>query len=171
MKNTLVVLSIIILSLTIIKNKTNDDVIIPNDSIRFRIIASSDSEIDIKQKLELKEYIEKILIDLTKEATSTSEVDEIIVNNLDFINNKIFEYLKNDNYKLDYGLNYFPSKTYKGVIYDAGVYKSLVITLGNGLGKNWWCTLFPPLCLLENNETTTDVEYKFFISSIIEKFN
>ena len=171
MKNTLVVLSIIILSLTIIKNKTNDDVIIPNDSIRFRIIASSDSEIDIKQKLELKEYIEKILIDLTKEAISTSEVDEIIVNNLDFINNKIFEYLKNDNYKLDYGLNYFPSKTYKGVIYDAGVYKSLVITLGNGLGKNWWCTLFPPLCLLENNETTTDVEYKFFISSIIEKFN
>lgn len=171
MKNTLVVLSIIILSLTIMKNKTNDDVIIPNDSIRFRIIASSDSEIDIKQKLELKEYIEKILIDLTKEATSTSEVDEIIVNNLDFINNKIFEYLKNDNYKLDYGLNYFPSKTYKGVIYDAGVYKSLVITLGNGLGKNWWCTLFPPLCLLENNETTTDVEYKFFISSIIEKFN
>lgn len=171
MKNTLVVLSIIILSLTIMKNKTNDDVIIPNDSIRFRIIASSDSEIDIKQKLELKEYIEKILIDLTKEAISTSEVDEIIVNNLDFINNKIFEYLKNDNYKLDYGLNYFPSKTYKGVIYDAGVYKSLVITLGNGLGKNWWCTLFPPLCLLENNETTTDVEYKFFISSIIEKFN
>lgn len=171
MKNTLVVISIIILSLTIMKNKNINDVIIPSDSIRFRVIASSDNEIDIKQKLDLKDYIEKILIDLTKDATTTEDVDKIIVNNLDFINNKIFEFLKNDNFKLDYGLNYFPSKTYKGVIYDAGIYKSLVITLGNGLGKNWWCTLFPPLCLLESNETTTDVEYKFFISSIIEKFN
>lgn len=170
MKNTLICLSIIILSLTLIKNKNQNEVIIPTDSIRFRVIASSDSELDIETKLELKDHIEKVLIDLTKNATTTEEVDKIIVDNLDFINIQIHEFLKNDNYKLDYGLNYFPSKTYKGVVYEAGVYNSLVITIGNGLGKNWWCTLFPPLCLLENNENTNDVEYKLFISSIIEKF-
>lgn len=170
MKNTLICLSIIILSLALIKNKNQNEVIIPTDSIRFRVIASSDSELDIETKLELKDHIEKDLIDLTKNATTTEEVDKIIVDNLDFINIQIHEFLKNDNYKLDYGLNYFPSKTYKGVVYEAGVYNSLVITIGNGLGKNWWCTLFPPLCLLENNETTNDVEYKLFISSIIEKF-
>ena len=153
MKNTLICLSMIILSLTLIKNKNQNEVIIPTDSIRFRVIASSDSELDIETKLELKDHIEKVLIDLTKNATTTEEVDKIIVD-----------------YKLDYGLNYFPSKTYKGIVYEAGVYNSLVITIGNGLGKNWWCTLFPPLCLLENNETTNDVEYKLFISSIIEKF-
>ena len=167
MKNTLICLSIIILSLTLIKNKNQNEVIIPTDSIRFRVIASSDSELDIETKLELKDHIEKVLIDLTKNATTTEEVDKIIVDNLEFINIQIHEFLKNDNYKLDYGLNYFPSKTYKGVVYEAGVYDSLVITIGNGLGKNWWCTLFPPLCLLENNETTNDVEYKLFISSII----
>lgn len=170
MKNTLICLSIIILSLTLIKNKNQNEVIIPTDSIRFRVIASSDSGLDIQTKLELKDHIEKVLIDLTKSATTTEEVDKIIVDNLDFINIQIHDFLKNDNYKLDYGLNYFPSKTYKGIVYEAGVYNSLVITIGNGLGKNWWCTLFPPLCLLENNETTNDVEYKLFISSIIEKF-
>ena len=47
MKNTLICLSIIILSLTLIKNKNQNEVIIPTDSIRFRVIASSDSELDI----------------------------------------------------------------------------------------------------------------------------
>ena len=67
-------------------------------------------------------------------------------------------------------MNYFPSKTYKGIVYDGGYYNSLVVTLGDGEGDNWWCVLFPPLCLMEENETTSDVEYKFFVKSIIEKF-
>ena len=50
MKNTLICLSIIILSLTLIKNKNQNEVIIPTDSIRFRVIASSDSELDIETK-------------------------------------------------------------------------------------------------------------------------
>ena len=55
-------------------------------------------------------------------------------------------------------------------MYDGGYYNSLVVTLGDGEGDNWWCVLFPPLCLMEENETTSDVEYKFFVKSIIEKF-
>ncbi|UKI29349.1 MAG: stage II sporulation protein R [Clostridium sp.] len=55
-------------------------------------------------------------------------------------------------------------------MYDGGYYNSLVVTLGDGDGDNWWCVLFPPLCLVQDNETTSDVEYKFFINRIIEKF-
>ena len=107
---------------------------------------------------------------LTKSIETEEEVDKIIVENIEVINNKISEFLGHNNFKVDYGLNYFPPKTYKGVVYEAGIYDSLVVTLGDGLGKNWWCTLFPPLCLLEDNTTTNNVEYKLFISSIIDKY-
>lgn len=169
MKKMIIILSILI-TLLITNNKNETEIIIPNNSIRFRIIASTNSELDIQTKQELKNYLEKELLELTKEASTEEEVDKIIVNNLELINNKTSNFLNTDNYKIDYGLNYFPSKTYKGIVYEAGIYKSLVVTIGDGLGKNWWCTLFPPLCLLEENTTTNDVEYKLFITSIIDKY-
>ena len=68
-------------------------------------------------------------------------------------------------------LNYFPSKNYKGVLYQAGNYESLVITLGEGLGANFWCVLFPPLCLLDNEtEDVSEVEYKFYVKKILDEF-
>lgn len=169
MKKLLIIASIFVSILTINKNNNLDNVIIPQDSIRLRVVASSNDELDIQKKIELKTYLEKELLELTKNANNTSEVDKIIVDNLEVLNIKISNFLNNNNFKLDYGLNYFPAKTYKGVIYESGMYKSLVVTIGNGQGKNWWCTLFPPLCLLEDNQTTADVEYKFFVSSIIDK--
>ena len=170
MKQTLIVLSALILLLTLNKGNKEKDLIIPNDSIRLRVIASSNDEIDIKQKQELKSYLESELMKLTKSIETKEEVDKIIVENIEVINNKTSEFLGHNNFKVDYGLNYFPPKTYKGVVYEAGIYDSLVVTLGDGLGKNWWCTLFPPLCLLEDNTTTNNVEYKLFISSIIDKY-
>ena len=50
------------------------------------------------------------------------------------------------------------------------MYESLVITLGKGEGDNWWGVLFPPLCLLEENENTKDVEYHFLVKDIIDKY-
>ena len=73
-------------------------------------------------------------------------------------------------YELKYGLNFFPEKIYKGVKYEEGYYESLLITLGEGEGNNWWCVLFPPLCIMEAEESD-EVEYKFFIQEIIEKIN
>ena len=74
-------------------------------------------------------------------------------------------------FQVHYGLNYFPEKKYKGVTYKEGYYESLVVTLGEGKGENWWCVLFPPLCLLEAEETNTNaVEYKFFVQDLITKY-
>ena len=94
-----------------------------------------------------------------------------MVNNLEKISKHINQYLNSNNYKIDYGINYFPRKVYKGVVYEEGMYKSLVITLGDGKGSNWWCVLFPPLCLLDENETTADVDYQLYVARIIKVFN
>ena len=55
-------------------------------------------------------------------------------------------------------------------MYEEGDYESVVITLGNGEGSNFWCVLFPPLCLLDENDTTEDVDYKFFVKELIDKY-
>ena len=55
--------------------------------------------------------------------------------------------------------------------FEEGDYESLAITLGQGSGDNWWCVLFPPLCLLEaSSEELDDVTYSFYIKDIINKF-
>lgn len=74
-------------------------------------------------------------------------------------------------YSIDFGNNYFPTKNYKGVLYPAGDYESLVITLGSGSGNNFWCVLFPPLCLLDaKSEDTSEVEYRSYVKDILDRF-
>ena len=69
-----------------------------------------------------------------------------------------------------YGNSYFTDKFYKGVSYKNGIYESLLITIGDGNGDNWWCVLFPPLCLLDVEENEMDdVEYQFFIKNLIDR--
>ena len=72
-------------------------------------------------------------------------------------------------FSINYGLNYFPEKNYKGVRYEEGNYESLVVTIGKGKGSNFWCVLFPPLCNLEV-DNTEDVTYKFKVKEIIDSF-
>ena len=151
--------------------KKANNVFIPKDSIRFRIISNSMNEIDIRHKQELKSYIEDYVYDIVSDAQTSEEADKLLVNNLEKISSYVNQYLNSDNYKIDYGVNYFPKKIYKGVVYEEGMYKSLVITIGDGNGSNWWCVLFPPLCLLDENNTTADVDYQLYVSRIIKVFN
>ena len=67
----------------------------------------------------------------------------------------------------NYGKNYFPRKEYKNVIYEEGEYESVVITIGDGNGKNFWCVLFPPLCMLDED---SNIEYSSLVKEIIDKY-
>lgn len=147
-----------------IKNK-NEEIMIPSDAIRIRIIANSNSISDLYEKKKLKEEIENDIYNIIGNASSVSEARFSIKNNMDEINKIIGS--KISNYKIDYGMNYFPRKSYKGVVYQDGEYESLVITLGKGLGDNWWCVLYPPLCLIDENDNTSDVEYRSLIYDLL----
>ena len=166
MKKVIVILFITMVSLVTINEKEN--ILIPDNAIRFRVIANSDSEEDQLLKLEVKDNIEKELYKLVGEANNIDEARNIITNNLDKVDTVLKKY--NINYDISYGNNYFPEKTYKGVTYKAGNYESLVITVGEGLGKNWWCVLFPPLCLLDENNNIEEAEYKLYVNELINNF-
>lgn len=147
----------------------SDEIIIPSDAIRVRIIANSNDIKDLYKKKKLKEEITNDLYHLVKESRTSEEASNIIKNNLDNIKDLVLK--KDSTAKIDYGINYFPKKTYKGVIYPSGDYESLVITLGNGLGDNWWCVLYPPLCLIDDNETSSNVEYRLMIEKVLHVDN
>lgn len=160
-----IVLVIIVLSF-FMTSKNNP--VIPDKSIRFRIIANSNSNIDQTTKLLIKKDLEQDFFPLLENSTSIEETREIIEKNEYVIKKTLDSY--NIPYTINYGRNHFPEKEYKGVSYNEGDYESLVISLGEAKGNNWWCVMYPPLCLLESNsDKYDDVEYKFFVQEIIEK--
>lgn len=169
MKKIICIVLILLISFYSIKVIANK---IPDDAIRIRVVANSDSEYDQKIKEKVSNLLKKDMYYLLKNAKNSEEAQKIINDNLDYIDNNIYSLLKKENYNLgysiNYGENYFPEKTYKGITYDAGYYESVLVTLGSGQGKNWWCVLFPPLCLIEAEESE-EVEYKFFLQELIEK--
>lgn len=172
MKKLIIIISIFIIILCINKQET---IKIPKEAIRFRVIANSDTTKDQETKKKVTYNLNKNIKALKFSPKDLNSSREIIKEAIPSFKNTVEETLKELNstekYKIEYGMNYFPEKEYKGIKYDAGEYESLVITLGNGMGENFWCILFPPLCLLEGEETQTeDIEYKSFIKELIDKY-
>ncbi len=150
-----------------------NEVLIPNEAIRLRIIANSDEEYDQQIKEQVRDNLQAKMYKLLNKASTIDEARGIIKTNMISFDNTIKDTLYQAqyplNYLLDFDYHYFPVKYYKGIEYKEGYYESILVKLGQGEGSNWWCVLFPPLCLLEAEETS-EVEYKFFVQELINKF-
>ena len=173
MKKIIIVLAILFVYSSFTGPKTSAS-IIPKEAIRFRVIPNSNEQGDQAIKLKVRDALQSELYFLLKDTKGIEDARLKIENEIDSINQNISNILIEENYdkgyQLSFGRNYFPEKTYKGIVYDAGYYESLVVTLGKGEGDNWWCVLFPPLCLLEADESEEEVEYKFFLQELIDKY-
>ena len=163
---------IIIIVLFYIICNTSNYIDIPESAIRLRIIADSNSKSSQKIKLEVKKNLEKIIYPIIEDAKDEGEVQSLLEENMDYIKKEIENTLKSnaseENYSINLGLNYFPEKKYKGVVYKSGEYNSLFITLGKGKGDNFWCMLYPPLCL---EDTSKVYKYHSLIKDILNKYN
>lgn len=162
----------LVIAIFLLNNRTAA-VVIPDTAIRIRVIASSDSEEDQAIKQKVRELLEYKMYNLLKNIKGVDVARKTIQDNLNDLNDEVDKLLKKEQYEegfnMNYGMNYFPEKEYKGIKYEEGYYESLVVTLGEGKGENWWCVLFPPLCLIEAEESD-EVEYKFFVKELIEKY-
>ena len=162
MKKLIIVLALISLIFTL-TNKEEDYVIIPN----------SNSLEDLTMKEKVKTSISSVISDI-ETSTDINETRKNIISSEDVISEKISTLFKENNYDksftVKYGINYFPEKTYKGVKYESGNYESLLIKIGASSGDNYWCVLFPPLCMMDAKETNMDdIEYTSFIKETINK--
>ena len=172
MKKVIIVATIIIVLLCITKNPK---ITIPENAIRFRVIANSNKPEDQNLKEQIVYNISQNIRSIQESPNNLQEARKIINSNIPILEKIVEKTLKeqnkSENYTIEYGNNYFPEKEYKGVKYKSGNYESLIIKLGDGLGDNFWCVLFPPLCLLEVEETTSsEIEYTSYIKEIITKY-
>lgn len=137
------------LSLCVYASSVQND--ISKNVIRLHVIANSDSEFDQSVKLEVKDEITKYLSPLLANSKSVFESETVIKNSVCEIE-KIAENVlerRGAPYKAKASLSLrdFPTKRYSNVTLPAGTYKALCIDLGSACGQNWWCVMFPPLCL------------------------
>ena len=105
---------------------------------------------------------------MLKDTKGIDTAREKIETNLPNLRTKVKTTLQQQNsslsFQLDYGIHHFPEKTYKGITYPEGDYESVLVTLGKGEGDNWWCVLFPPLCIMEAEETEAKKQNINFLS-------
>jgi stage II sporulation protein R len=172
MKKTLILFGGLIVLFWLIKTP-GETIFIPKEAIRLRIIANSNSLYDQRIKNTVKEDLQIAIYETLKDTPNIEAAREVLRINLPHFDNTISKTLTKNNYEgvysIELGNHHFPSKKYKGVVYDEGNYESLLVKLGKGEGDNWWCVLFPPLCLLEAQETS-EPEYSFFVKELIKKF-
>lgn len=144
-----------------------EEVLIPKESIRLRIIANSNNLKDQSLKQIIKKDLKETVIPKIEQTKSINNTRELINDAIPIIEKKLNNY--DVKYNISFGNNYFPTKIYKGITYPEGNYESLVITIGEGLGDNYWCVLYPPLCLVEET-SNNNIEYKSLVKEIITKY-
>lgn len=120
---------------------------------RLHIIANSDSSEDQLLKLKIRDSIINYMKIATKNANSKEEIINFCKNNLDELKNIAIQVIKENGYEYDVNIEignfYFPTKDYANISLPAGNYDALRIKIGRATGKNWWCSLFPPLCFVD----------------------
>jgi len=169
MKKVMLVMFAILIVFVVYKKVYADSVIVPDSSIRLRVIPNSNSSYDQAMKQVVRDYLESDVYDMFKDTNNIDDAREIINDNLNKINiniQNIFDkYKYNMDFSVNYGSNYFPEKEFKNVVYEEGYYESIVVSIGEARGDNWWCVLFPNLCLVSED----DVEYTSLVKEIINK--
>ncbi|HZG59022.1 MAG TPA: stage II sporulation protein R [Anoxybacillus sp.] len=131
----------------------NEAAVIPDEAIRLRILANSDSAKDQELKRKVRDAVNKEINKWVADLTSFAEAKAVIQSRIGDIEHIVAAVLEEENsrqtYKVEFGKVNFPTKLYGNYIYPAGQYEAILITLGKGEGANWWCVLFPPLCFLD----------------------
>ena len=129
--------------------KTSEE--IRSDVLRLHVIANSDTSVDQNLKLRLRDYIlqeGKDIFNGSVNVENAVEKIEPVLPELEksakaFVNQAGFDY----DVKISLSNEYFTTRTYETVTLPAGKYLALRVVIGSGEGHNWWCVMFPPMCV------------------------
>ena len=117
--------------------------------IRLHVVANSDSDYDQTVKLYVRDAVLEKAQQLTQSAENSEQAEKILTDNLGQIAAAASEKAEKYGYSAVTTLEteYFPTRQYDTFSLPAGEYKALRVTIGEGKGHNWWCVVFPPLCV------------------------
>lgn len=142
---------------------------VSDEVVRIHIRANSNSEFDQSVKLKVRDVVVEYITPKLDSCNDCQEVKAVLNDNLKNIELVADSVLKENgcNYISSASIDneYFPSRDYDGISFPADYYDAVIIRLGSGVGDNWWCVAYPPLCFVSNS--TDKIEYKSKLVEII----
>ena len=119
--------------------------------LRLHVLANSDSDEDQALKLKVRDTVLSLASQLTSECRSIDEAQSVLDANKEQIRSAALDRVIAEGY--DYGvaleldIEEYPTRRYDSLCFPSGEYLSLRVMIGEADGQNWWCVLFPPMCL------------------------
>ena len=139
--------ALLLCALVLVFLPTEAEAMIYEDTVRLHILANSDSEYDQKLKIRLRDDIlltyGEALCGVEDFADFGAMTDEIE----GYVNERLQTYGAPYRAYVSFEEEWYDTREYEGFALPCGTYLSLVVHLGEGKGKNWWCVMYPPLCL------------------------
>lgn len=121
------------------------------DVLRLHVVADSDSETDQKLKLLVRDEVLKKGGEIFDGTLTANEAEKVITPKTDELKAAAEKILRqngcNNSVEITVGEEYFATRCYENFTMPAGVYTAVRVNIGSAKGKNWWCVMFPPLCL------------------------
>lgn len=130
------------------------------DIIRLHVRAADDSPKEQELKLKVRDEVLNVTCDLLTDCNDKKEAKTRILSNLDRLTNAGQEVVNQSGnthtVSVTLGRETFEYREYDGFFLPEGVYDSLIVNIGPGEGKNWWCVVFPAACYMGATEVKTD---------------
>lgn len=139
------------------------------DYLRIHIRANSNSQIDQSVKYKVKDSIVDYLTPWLCSVKTKQQAIEVV--NKEKVNmQNIGKKVLNEN-GFNYSVNvkianeYFPTRTYNNTTLESGYYDAVIVELGDAVGDNWWCVMYPPLCFVGENTNENKITFKSRLSN------
>lgn len=120
---------------------------ISSSLIRLHVLAVSDDDYEQALKLRVRDEVLAYLEPKLESAEDVGQARKLLQSELSGIERAAANAAEGRRVSVTLTQEYYPTREYEGFTLPAGRYDSLRVTLGEGKGHNWWCVVFPPLCL------------------------
>ena len=138
-----------------------DKVELQSQVLRLHVVANSDNAEDQAVKLKVRDALIAELSPLLDQVDSKEEAQALIGDMLTRLEEVANEVLESSGFsqqaKVTLDRENFDTRVYDTFSLPAGIYDSLRVTIGEGEGQNWWCVVFPSLCVPAATEQVEDV--------------
>ena len=145
------ILTVLVLTGTVLLLSWQEDRAVYDKVIRLHILANSDSEQDQALKLTVRDALLEKAAAMTASCQSREEAEQVLASQTETLRRIAEETLAADGcaqpVTVTIGQEVYPTRLYEGLRLPAGEYCSLRVMIGEAAGQNWWCVLFPPLCV------------------------
>ena len=162
---------------------------ISGEVFRLHILANSDSEADQALKLKVRDSVLAYSEALFAQAKTKEEAESLTVRHLQALAQVAADAVRDNGYpypvQAEIGKMFFTTRRYEKYTLPSGMYDALRLTIGEGRGHNWWCVMFPSLCVSMDGEgerrtketlgeeeyrvVSGEKEYKFFIVELFDR--